>query len=244
MNSASVPTETHLSAIQTLDKLDKKPQQEVIDELSQKDLTDEQINKLFDELDKAQISPQLETVLKTASFLGVSKDDIKFLPHLARGLDYYTGTIFELVIDGYTGGSVAGGGRYDNLIQALSGINVPAVGISFGFDRIIEAMDQFNLFPSKGKSVKVLVTIFAKDFAPMSAFVASHLRTNGIATELFPDDSTKLDKQLKYANKKEFSWVVIIGPNEVKNDEVVIKNLNSGTQESVKLKELVSKIKS
>lgn len=243
MNSAEIPKENQLSAIQTLDKLDKKSQKEVIDELSEKGLTDEKINKIFDELDKSVPTSELENVIRTSFSLGVDKKSIEFEPSLARGLDYYTGTIFETVIDGYSAGSVAGGGRYDELIEKLSGVSVPAVGLAFGFDRVVEAMEQFNLFPKKFGRTEVLVTIFGTEQSRMSALVAATLREDGISTELFPDDKTKLDKQLKYANKKEIKYAVIIGPSEVKKDEVQLKNLDSGKQESVKLSELVENIK-
>ena len=134
-----------------------------------------------------------------------------------------------------------GGGRYDSLISQLSGSDIPAVGFAVGFDRTLEAMEQENLFP-KGKRSGCLVTIFRKDLIDVSLAVAQNLRVNKIATELYPDATTNLKKQLKFADKKGLKYLVVIGPDEMKNDCVILKDLETGHQEELKLKNLPEKI--
>jgi len=243
MNFASIPGDLQLGVIAELDKLDRKSEEEISSELTKAGLSNESIKHLFHHLAEQQPNDQLKKIMKHAQNLGVDKEKIVFQARLARGLDYYTSTIFEIKIDEYEHGSVGGGGRYDELIGKLSGYSLPAVGIAFGFDRTLEAMDKLDLFPGKEKRKGVIVTVFNKDLLEMSSLVSTNLRANGIPTELFPDESKKLDKQLKYADKKGVKWLVVVGPDEVENNSVILKNLVTGQQEDVQLKSLVSKIK-
>ncbi|OGM02855.1 histidine--tRNA ligase, partial [Candidatus Woesebacteria bacterium GWA1_41_8] len=163
MKAAEIQEEIQLSVIQSIDKLDKKSREEVEEELRQKGLTIETIHKLFNTFDASVPTPTLQETIDYAESLGIAKENIEFTPRLARGLDYYNSIIYEFVIEGYSAGSVAGGGRYDNLIKQLSGVDIPATGYSWGFDRLIEAIEQFNLFPSDTKRGGVLVSVFNKD---------------------------------------------------------------------------------
>jgi len=244
MRSASIPENLQLSVIQSIDKLDKKTRGEVEEELTKKDLSIDTIHLLFDTLDKAEKTEILQKTLDYAVKLGVPKETLDFQPRLARGLDYYTSIIYEFVIDGYTAGSVCGGGRYDNLIGQLSGVNIPATGYSWGFDRVIEAMDQFKLFPaSLDKAItQVLVTVFSPALAEASAKVVATLREANIASEIFPNENAKLDKQLKYADKKGIKWLIVIGPEEAGRNSLILKNLETGHQEDSKLKDLINKL--
>jgi len=239
MDQAKIPQNEKLSIIQTLDKLDKKSKKEVIEELAKKGLSTDKIQMIFTAIDEAKPSDNLKKIIEYALELGVSKETLLFRPYLARGLDYYTGSIFELLIEGYDVGSVGGGGRYDKLIEQISGVSIPAVGIAFGFDRIIEAMDQFKLWPSKLQQITTLVTIFNQELVSTSINVTQKLRKANIASELYPDTSTKLDKQLKYADRKGFQYAIIIGPTEMKSSTVVLKNLNTKEQKTVRQNEIV-----
>jgi histidyl-tRNA synthetase len=243
MDSVKIPEELQLSVIQTIDKLDRKTKEETQDELIKKGLPKEKIKPLFELIESSKPTENIKKVTKHAINLGVDKNTTKFQARLARGLDYYTSTIFEFKIEGYKAGSVAGGGRYDNLIEQLSGVSIPAVGIAFGFDRIIEAMGQFELFPAKKTTTDVLVSVFNPELTEMSTIVTKNLRQNNINTEIFPDENASLKKQLKYADKKGIRWLVVIGPDEVKKDKVVLKNLLTGHQEEIKLKDIINKIK-
>jgi len=242
MKSAGISKDSQLSVISSLDKLDKKSEAEVKEELSNKGVSKSVIAKLFTMLSSAPKTSFLNQVIESAKKLGVKKEFIVFQPFLARGLDYYTSTIFEFAIDDYDAGSVAGGGRYDNLINQLGGVDIPAVGIAFGFDRIVEAMEKKSLFPENFGGVEVLVTVFSKKLQENSIAMATKLRKNNLNTETYLNEDTKLDKQLKYANKKGIPWVVIIGPDEVINDRVILKNMGTGKQNSVSMNQFIDTI--
>lgn len=217
------------SIIQSVDKLDKLPVESVENELVEKGLTSKNATSILKSLEKANINESLQKIIQVAQSLGVPKNALEFTPHLARGLDYYTGMIFEveLNLEAYSVGSFAGGGRYDSLIKQLGGVHTPAVGMAFGFDRIVEALLSVNRIPNQISSKRVLVTVFEESLLSESAKVASELRKNGLVVELFAS-ADSLGKQLKYADDCEFGYVVIIGPDEVKNGEVTIKNMKTG----------------
>jgi histidyl-tRNA synthetase len=243
MDFVSIPKNLHFSVIQLIDKLDRKSKEEVSDALKEKGLSKKTIDHLFNHLDSAKPTKALSNIIKSAINLGADKKRLSFQARLARGLDYYTSTIFEIKIKDYKAGSVLGGGRYDKLIEDLSGINVPAVGFGLGFDRTIEAMEQFKLFPKEKTTTSALVTVFSKDFIKMSTMVAQNLRENGVSTEVYPNEKVSLKKQLKYADKKGVRWLIVIGPREVEKNTVILKNLKTGRQEDVRLKNLAGKVK-
>ena len=134
---------------------------------------------------------------------------------------------------------MAGCERFDSLVGKFSDRNVPAVGFAVGFDRTIVAMEELNLFPSVKTKTVTLVTIFSEAFLSISQKITQKLRSNGINTDLFPDPTTKLEKQLKYADKRGIPYVLILGEEEVKNNTVVVKNMKNKTQHSIPQKDLV-----
>ena len=243
MNLAAIPENLHMPTISMVDKLDRKSQDEVKSDLINIGLTESMADHLFHHLDEAKPSAKISEIIKYAIALGVKKEDLIFQARLARGLDYYTSTIFEIKIEEYKSGSVLGGGRYDALIERLSGINIPAVGFAVGFDRTLEAMDLMKLFPKKDVRSGLLVSVFNPNLVETSISVVSNLRDNGIPAELFVDDTKDLRKQIKYADKKKVRWLVVIGPDEVDANSVILKDLESGYQEVVKLKDLIKKLK-
>lgn len=219
--------------ISILDKEDKIGKKEVLRLLSQTIRSDEKAEKFYLSLKNIKskdIPPRLKEILKKREELNLS-----FQPFLARGLDYYTDLIFEVKIPKYKGGSVCGGGRYDNLIGMFAGKQIPAAGFAFGFDRLVEAMEQQGLLDLPKTVTKVLVTIFSPELQTNSIEATTKLRAAGINTELYPDPETKLDKQLKYADKKGIPYVIIIGPEEIKNSTVTVKNMSSGEQKNYPL---------
>ncbi len=226
------------SIIQTIDKLDKLPKAEVIAELVRKGLSEIQATKALEDLLSVGPSSTLEQILSLAKELGVDESEITFEPTLARGLDYYTGMIFEVRIPEYTVGSVGGGGRYDNLINQLSGVEMTATGMAVGFDRTVEAAIQFGLVPTDDESQRFLVTVFDQSLVGESARVAQSLRAKGLAVELYPKFA-KLEKQFKYADKKGIRFCVVIGSQEVESGTIVIKDMQSGEQRKVTLSEIV-----
>jgi histidyl-tRNA synthetase len=240
IQSAGVAEDQVLSVIQTIDKLDKKPSSEVIAELRDKKLSQETCDILFTALQTAKPPQGLAEIMRTAVSLGVPESQMVFTPTLARGLDYYTGMIMEPVVSGYTAGSVGGGGRYDNLIGSLVGKQMPATGIAFGFDRILEALTQLDKFPaSLDAHAQVLMTIFSQDSAMYSASIFRLLQKNHIVAELYSDPHKKLEAQIKYATAKHIPYVVIAGPEEQKGRVVILKNLKTREQITVDFAKLV-----
>ena len=229
----------NLSVLQTIDKLDKKSVDEVKQELSQKGISAEEIQSIFTGLESAQPDENLQQIMNLAQKLGVK--NIVFDPRLVRGLDYYTGAIFETVVTEPKIGSITGGGRYDNLIKSLGGPDLPAVGTTLGLDRICDVIEELNLWSNiSPTSTRVLVTIFSPELLDKSIELSTKLRMAGVGVELYPDNRTKLEKQLKYASAKSIPFVAILGPEEAAKNEVKIKNLSTGEQKCLPASELIS----
>ncbi|PIR08066.1 histidine--tRNA ligase [Candidatus Gottesmanbacteria bacterium CG11_big_fil_rev_8_21_14_0_20_37_11] len=221
------------SLIQTVDKFEKIGKEEVVDELVKKGLTKDQASQALFSIQSAKISQNLQTILNYTISLGVPKEFLVFTPTLARGLDYYTGMIFEVILPEYTVGSCGGGGRYDKLIEQLGGINIPAVGIAFGFDRMVDAANHLKIIPQEKSGTRVLVCVFNEETVKESLSLAKTLRESKISTEVLPSSTDKLDKQIKYADKKGIAFVAIIGPDEAKNNTVTLKSLKDRTQQTI-----------
>lgn len=233
---------TIFSLIQSIDKLEKIGQEEVIKELINKGLEKTQAEKALKSIERATLSSNLKEIINNAVNLGVPKEALVFTSTLARGLDYYTGMIFEVILPEFSESSCAGGGRYDKLIEQLSGINVPAVGIAFGFDRMIEAAEYFKIIPEKNLGSQVLVTIFGQDLLSISLETAYRLRLKGVKTEVYPTIE-KIDKQLKYADKQKIPFVIIIGPEEAQKNILKVKNMKTGEQVQSTVEQFVSNLK-
>jgi len=220
-----------LTILQSLDKLDKKSEEEVRRELADKNVTAEKIEELFTKLRSAQPDANLQEIIDLAKKMGVK--NIEFDPALVRGLDYYTGAIFETVVTEPKIGSITGGGRYDNLIKTLGGPDLPAVGTTIGLDRIVDVITELKLWPDLPTTdTEYLVTVFSTETQNKSLEYAAKLRGEGKNVEIYPDVA-KLDKQLKYASQKGIPYVAIIGPEEAANNTIKIKNMSTGEQESV-----------
>ena len=173
---------------------------------------------------------------------GIDKRNYEFKPTLARSFSYSEGPIWEMVVPGYEAGSVGGGERYDGMVKRITGLDVPATGIAFGFDRTLEAAEQMGLIPEMKNSADVLVSVFNNDLLFQSIKVAQKLRDEGLIVEIYPDPEVKLEKQLKYADKKGIKKVIIIGPDEAKEEKVVIKNMQSGEQVKLDISSLIEKL--
>ena len=174
---------------------------------------------------------------------GLDSIDLKFDLSLARGLSYYTGTIFELVIPNLPEiGSIGGGGRYDNLTENFGKKNLSGVGISIGFERVMMVLDKFKLFPKEiNHQVQILILNFGNNTALICNSILKKIRDLGIKSEFYPDNA-KLKKQLSYANTKKIKYVVLLGDEEFKNEEFILKNMNKGTQENYKISQIDSVI--
>ena len=238
IKDAGIKGDLIFSVIQTIDKLDKKSSDEVLKELEDKGIELSKGKDLLEKLEKAVMSPALAETLEYVKEMGVLVEIFKFTPTLARGLDYYTGLIFEGIIPEYGVGSVGGGGRYDNLIKDLVNVEMPAVGFGLGFDRTLEAADELGKIPDLSASAHFLVTLFSPELRRESLHIAHTLRQEGIRTEVYLDSTKKLDVQLKYANAKGIPFVVIMGPDEAARGIVKVKDMINREEREVSIKEL------
>lgn len=230
------------SIIQSVDKLDKLSPEEVVAELEKKGLTTDQAKQALSSINKTDMSDNLKQIVDSSLALGVPEKSLKFTPTLARGLDYYTGMIFEVILLDYSGGSCGGGGRYDKLISDLGGVDLPAVGIAFGFDRMVEAASELDLIPLKGIGTQVLITLFDQQYVEQTLQIAGRMRQNKINTEIYPA-SDKLAKQIKLANQKQIPWVIIMGEEEAKQQTVTLKRMSDGQQWTISLDDAIERIR-
>lgn len=229
-----------LSILRTIDKLDKIGLVEVKKELRQKGLTDKKTERLLSLIKLAQPDENLKRLFNYLNNWRIDKRFYKFDPTLVRGLDYYTGPVFETYVEKPKIGSITGGGRFDKLIADLGGPDIPATGTTIGLDRICDVIKAQNLWPEVSPtSTKVLVTIFSPEYQEKSIEIANELRDSGINTELYLNPEAKLDKQLKYADRKDIPYVIIIGPEEVKKKAVTLKDLKKKSQKTVPQKDLI-----
>lgn len=244
-----------------IDKIDKIGIESVNEELRGKGLSEESIEKLRPVLEMSGSNEEkLETLSKLLAesaigMKGVEElrfvvDEFDKLGHncrtdidvsLARGLNYYTGTIIEVKALDVQIGSITGGGRYDNLTGVFGMPGLSGVGISFGADRIYDVLNQLELYPSNvTQSVKVLFVNFGEKEAAVSAKVVKVLREEGVSAELYPDQA-KMKKQMGYADAENIPYVAIIGDNEIAEGTVNLKDMVSGTQEKLTVAQLVER---
>ena len=182
-----------------------------------------------------------EFILKTVASLGV-KSDVELALTLARGLNYYTGAIFEVKALDVQIGSISGGGRYDNLTGVFGMSGMSGVGISFGADRIYDVLNQLDLYPKEAvNATQLLFVNFGDKEAAYCLPVLSAARDAGIRAEIYPD-SAKMKKQMSYANDKNIPFVAIVGENEMNEGKLTLKNMTTGEQSLVTPEELLAAI--
>ena len=242
-----------------LDKLDKIGTEKVKEEMKVKGVSEESLLVLEQFLSLTAISElkslltnsvigrkgveELQFVSDNVNKLGLKNSTLKFDITLARGIDYYTGCILELVQKDVKIGSIGGGGRYDNLTSVFGLDNVSGVGISFGLDRIYIVMEELNVFPENiDQNTRVMLANFGKEESVYCLNLLKQLRENGISSELYPSNS-KMKKQMSYADKKSVEFVIMIGENEMESNTITIKNMKLGTQEESTITEFITKIK-
>ena len=205
----------------TAEKLSQLEQILMASEIGLKGVTE--IKKLFGYLDNLQVNTEVELDLT-----------------LARGLNYYTGAIFEVKAKDTEMGSICGGGRYDDLTGIFGLPNVSGVGVSFGAERIYDVLLQANLFPEhSAETTKVLFVNFGENEEAYCLPLLSEIRKAGINAEIFPD-SAKMQKQMTYANRKNIPFVVLAGESEMQSGKFTLKNMESGEQTSVSRQELIN----
>jgi histidyl-tRNA synthetase len=191
---------------------------------------------------------ELDCVVNGIIANGVDEKYFKVDARIARGLDYYTGTVYETnLIDHMEIGSVCSGGRYNDLVSTLSGNpedKYPGVGLSIGLTRLIPTLIKANYLSAETQTVaNVLVTCQDKKFISKYQEIGSMLRGKGIKTDVYLNKSTNLPKQLDYANKKKYKYVIIANKYEFEENSVAIRNMNEATQETVLISDIVDYLK-
>ena len=247
-----------------LDKLDKIGIEKVKEEMLFKGISSEGINLLAPLLKisgdfKSQLKAlsslfrtseigmeglfELEFIADKINDLGLQSTTLKLDITLARGLNYYTGAIFEVSApDTVVSGSIGGGGRYDDLTSIFGLKDVSGVGISFGLDRIALVLEELKLFPENNSQItQVLFANFGSKEGLYSYKAIQSLRSNGIVAELYPD-ALKLKKQITYANKRDIPYVVLVGNQEMTSSTYTLKNMLDGSQKTLDFKSLVSQL--
>jgi histidyl-tRNA synthetase len=240
-----------------IDKLDKIGLEKVKEELLQRGLNADQISIIEKYLvisgNKEEKLQQIKTLLGESETgkMGIEEleavnlqskiSNLQFDFTLARGLNYYTGIIFEVKANNVQMGSIGGGGRYDDLTGLFGVPNIPGVGISFGVDRIYDVMEELQLFPATVHTGTKLLFFNLGDAESKKAFeLMQQMRNKGVACELFHETS-KFDKQFKYAEKKQIPFIVIIGTKELESGTCNVKELSSGVQETISFETLLEK---
>ena len=179
----------------------------------------------------------MQKILNYVQALGLEQPSIVPDPTLARGLSYYTGTIFE--IKNLDWGSIGGGGRYDGLTDLFGLPGVSGVGFSFGLDRLYAMLEELDLFPSQlGLATQVMITNLNQASEAWGLRILSVLRSHNIQAEIYPE-TVKMKKQLQYAHKRHIPFVAIIGERELETQMVTLKDLQVGTQQLYSLEQLV-----
>ncbi len=256
MATAGVPEDKRPGALISIDKLDKIGRNEVMQELREErgidpDVVD-QLLPLLGDLPGADIHNDA-TLSRLRDAIGdheegqAALDDLEQIlrlsdggpaaahlvvdPYLARGLAYYTGPIFEIRAEGFSG-SIGGGGRYDDLISIFGAQPQPACGFSLGIERILLIMEERGDFDDQPSDVDVLVTLWNDELTPHSFALARQLRAEGFRVDLYPD-TDRYGKQFKYADQRDIPFVAILAPDEVDEGVVALKDMRSGDQETV-----------
>jgi len=247
-----------------IDKLDKIGEEKVKEELRLKNFNEQNLSLLFETLNfKGSTKKKIDflaqkfntsekgqrgikdfnEVLSLVEGFGGNNDHVEFDIALARGLSYYTGCIFEVKINNVAIGSVSGGGRYDNLTAVFDAKeNSSGVGISFGIDRIYDAMEELKIFPKEATaSSTVLITHLDEASFTYGLKIAQLLREKEIAGEIYPDQA-KIKKQMEYADKKKIPFVIVIGSEEVKTGILTLKKMETGDQSKLSIQEIINTI--
>lgn len=242
VNDRKIFADLSRDAIRAIDKLDKIGVDGITVEMKEKGLPQDEIDKVLALVQEGGEPPaSIQELIRLVKEFGV-QGDVSFAVTIARGLDYYTGTVFEISLkDKPEYGSVCGGGRYDGLVDTFSDQSLSAVGASIGIDRLLGAMEEMGL-TSGVSPVKVLVLNLDEARTAEYAKLASELRSANINTELYYSPA-KLDKQFKYAEAKKIPYAVICGEAERVSGKVQLKDLSARSQEELTVEEVIAKLK-
>jgi len=244
-----------------IDKIDKIGKEKVYEELLQREISIKAINKIepffnFTGNNREKLAllrhyfensaigsegvRELEEIILMCQELHIEEPEIDIT--LARGLNYYTGAIFEVKTVGVVMGSISGGGRYDDLTGVFGLKNMSGVGISYGAERIYDVLEEMNLFPKQiGTPIKVIFLNFGESEQLYALKAVQQVRAAGIAAEIYPD-KVKIGKQMNYANNKGIPFVVMAGEQEINQNRYTLKNMETGEQEIFDLGTIIKKL--
>ena len=249
--------------LRIIDKIDKIGKEKVIEELKKLELKKEQISKIIDfieiqgsndeKIEKLknlainneqykQGVQELSDLVKYVRLFGVPEKNFSIDLTIARGLDYYTGTVYETFLNDYRElGSVCSGGRYENLAENYTDKKLPGVGISIGLTRLFYKLNELNIIKAEKKSVSDILIIPLVEDLTIPIKVATELRESGINTEIYLNDK-KLKAKFKYADKLQIPFVIIIGEDEIEQNKIKLKNMQTGEEKEIKISNLKEEI--
>jgi len=231
-------------AIVSIDKYKKIGEENVIAEMVAKGIEQNTAKEYLSFVQKLEPDETIQIIMDYLKSYGFDKNWYVFDPMIARSFSYSMGPIWEVEIPGFPTGSVLGGERFDGLVESIAGEKIAGTGFGLGFDRTLEAADLHDLIPNLSPSPQVMVSAFSRELIPASLTLVQQLRKADINAELFTDPETKLDKQLKYADKKNIAFVIIQGPEELQNNTMQLKNMKTRSSEVVAIVDAIQKIKS
>ena len=227
-----------LEVFRCLDKLEKMGEECVIKELREKGIDTGKIEKVMKLVrSKPEEMDELESLVKELKKFGISKEIVVDFS-LVRGFDYYTGAVFEISTGGL---SIAGGGRYDGLVETYGGKPTPAVGISLGVSRIIDEMEKKKLFKIEDYPARVFVCAVKEEVNAEVVKIVQELRGRGIAAD-FDTAGRNLRKQLDYVNAKRIPYALVVGPEEIKTKKLVLRDMKSGKEKKLELEKIVKEL--
>ena len=254
--------ENSAEILRIIDKIEKIGEQAVIEELQKIDVKQESINKIMSfikidgttdeklyKLAELRIENQtfkqgldeLTQVVKYVRIFGIPENNFKVDLTIARGLDYYTGTVYETFLNEHRElGSVCSGGRYENLAEYYTDKRLPGVGISIGLTRLFYKLNELNLINANKKSIADVLIIPMVEDMTVPIKIATDLRNNGINTEIFLNDK-KLKAKMKYADKLQIPYVIIVGEEEIESGIIKIKDMKTGEEKQCKIEEIRGK---
>lgn len=244
-------TEKSVDIMRIIDKIDKIGDQAVMEELAKIEVPEESINKIMqfikidgttdEKLQKLQLLgiendtyklgvEELGEVVKYIRLFGIEDKNFVIDLSIARGLDYYTGTVYETFLNGYRElGSVCSGGRYENLAQNYTDKKLPGVGISIGLTRLFYKLNELNLIKAEKKSISDILIVPMTENLQVPIKLATELRNARVNTEIYLNDK-KLKAKMKYADKLEIPYVIVIGDNEIESGRVKVKEMRTGKE--------------
>ena len=250
--------------LRTIDKLDKIGLENVKKELMEQDLDNNSINgilefinikgsngEVINKLKDLKVNneifqeglKELETVVQYIGIFGVTEENYRIDLTIARGLDYYTGTVYETFLDDHPEiGSICSGGRYDDLATHYTKQKLPGVGISIGLTRLFYQLREANIIQATDSSLTTVLIIPMKGYMDKGIEVGNALRKNDIYTQIYVE-SGKMGKKFNYADKLNIPYVIIIGEEEVKNNAYSFRDMKTGEQESLPIEDIINRLK-